>query len=52
MLLFVGDQVMLSNTEGDLQKAVYKLNKIITEHNVTISVGKTKLMALKGRERV
>jgi hypothetical protein len=52
MLLFVDDQVMISNTEGVLQKAVYKLNQIKTEHGVTTSLEKTKLMALKGREPV
>jgi len=43
---------MISNTEDNLQKAVYELNQIITEHRLTISVQKTKLVALKGRDPV
>jgi hypothetical protein len=36
-----------------LQKAAYKLNRIITEHGLTISAQKTKeLMAFKGRDPV
>ena len=34
MLLYVDDQV-ISNGEGDLQRAAYKLNQIITEHGAT-----------------
>jgi hypothetical protein len=51
-LLFADDQVVISNTEDNLQKAAYKLNKIITEHGLTTSVVKTKLKAFKGREPV
>jgi len=40
MLLFVDKEVLISNTEDNLQKAVYKLNQIITEHGLTISVQK------------
>jgi hypothetical protein len=47
-LLFCDNQVIISNTKGNLQEAVYKLNQIITEHGLTISVQKTKLMAFKG----
>ena len=43
---------MVSKTEDNLQKAAHKLNQIITERGVTISVQKTDLMALKGREPV
>jgi len=42
------NKVTISSTEGKLQKAAYKLNQIITEHSLTISVEKTKLMAFKG----
>ena len=52
MLLFANNQVIISNTEDNLQKAAYKLNQIITEHDLTISVQKTKLMAFKGRDPV
>jgi len=31
-LCFADDQVMVSKTEDNLQKAAYKLNQMITEH--------------------
>ena len=51
-LLFADDQVIITNTEDNLQKAAYKLNQIITEYSLTISVQKTKSMAFKGRDPV
>jgi len=48
MLLFANDKVIISNREDNLQKAAYKLNQILTEHGLSISVQKTKLMAYKG----
>ena len=51
-LLFVDNQVTIADTEDNLQKAAYKLNKIITEYGLTISVQKTKLVAFKGRDPV
>jgi hypothetical protein len=44
-LLFADDQVIIRDTEDNLQKAAYKLNQIITEYGLTISVQKTKSMA-------
>jgi len=44
-LLFVDDQVVTADTEDNLQKAAHKLNRIITEYGLTISVQKTKSMA-------
>ena len=41
-----------NNTEDNLQKAAYKLNQIITEYGLTISVQKTKSMAFKGQDPV
>jgi hypothetical protein len=38
------------NTEDNLQKAMYKWNQIITEHGLTVSTQKTKLMAFKGQK--
>ena len=52
MLLFANDQVMIRNKEDNLQKAAYKLNQIKTEHGLTISAQKTKLMVFKGWEPV
>ena len=49
-LLFADDQVTIADTEDNLQKAMHKFNQIITEYGLTISVQKTKLMTLKGRD--
>jgi hypothetical protein len=46
-LLFADDKVIISNTEDNLQKAARKLNQIITECGLTISVQKKKSMAFK-----
>ena len=51
-LLFADDQVIIADTEDNLQKAAYKLNQIITEYGLTISVQKTKSMAFKGQDPV
>jgi len=48
MLLFADDQVIIADTEDNLQKAVHKLNQIITVYGLTISIQKTKSMAFKG----
>ena len=50
-LLFVDDQVIIADTEDNLQKAAYKLNQIITEYSLTMSVQKTK-STFKGRDPV
>jgi len=52
MLLFADDQVTISNTEDNLQKAAYKLYQIITEQDLILSVQKTKVMAFKGQDSV
>jgi len=51
-MLFADDQVIIADTEDNLQKAAHKLNQIITEHGLTISVQKTKSMAFKGWDPV
>ena len=51
-LLFADNQVIIANREDNLQKAAHKLNQIITEYGLTISVQKIKLIALKGRDPV
>jgi len=50
-LLFADDQVIIADTEDNLQKAAHKLNQIITEYGLTIYVQK-KSMAFKGRDPV
>ena len=52
MLLFADDQVIIADTEDNLQKSVHKLNQILTEYGLTIFVQKTKFMAFKGRDSV
>ena len=51
-MLFADDQVVIADTEDNLQKAAHKLNRTITEYGLTISVQKTKSMAFKGRDPV
>jgi transcription initiation factor TFIIIB Brf1 subunit/transcription initiation factor TFIIB len=51
-LLFADDQVIIADREDNLQKAAHKLNRIITEYSLTISVQKTKSMEFRGRDSV
>jgi len=51
-LLFADNQVVIADTEDNLQNAAHKLNCLITEYGLTISVQKTKSMAFKGRDPV
>ena len=51
-MLFADEQIIIADTEDNLQKAAHELNQIITEYGLTISVQKTKLMAFKGRDPV
>jgi len=48
MLLMADDKVTIFSTEDKLHKAAYRLSQIITEHSLTTSVEKTKLVAFKG----
>jgi ribosomal protein RSM22 (predicted rRNA methylase) len=52
MLLFADNQVIIAETEDNLLKAAHKLNQLITEYGLTISVEKTKSMTFKGRDAV
>jgi len=51
-LLFADDQVIIANREDNLQRAAHKLNQIITEYGLTISVQKTKSIAFRGQDPV
>jgi hypothetical protein len=51
-LLFKDDQVIIADTEDNLKKAAHKLNRLITEYGLNISVQKTKSTAFKGRDPV
>jgi hypothetical protein len=46
-LLFADDQVIIADTEDNLQNAARTLNGLITEDGLTICVQKTKSMASK-----
>ncbi len=48
-LLFADDQVMISDNEDTLQRALYELQMIIKEYNLEISIQKTKSMAFQGK---
>ena len=52
MLLYADDQVIIADTQDNLQKAAHKLNQIITKCGLTVSVQKTKLMLFKGCDPV
>jgi hypothetical protein len=50
--LFVAEHFIISNTEDNLQKAVYKLNPVITEHWLTTPAENTRLVAFKGESQL
>ena len=45
-LLLADDHIVTSNPEDNLQKAVYKLNQIITEHGLSTSAQKKKTVGV------
>jgi hypothetical protein len=49
-ILSADDQVNMSDSENNLQTAIYKLNKIITEYGLTTSTDKNKVTSFKGRD--
>ena len=51
-MLFADDQVIIADREDNLERAAHKLNQIITEYGLTISVQKTKSMAFRRRDPV
>jgi len=50
-LLFADEQVIIADTQDNLQKAAHKLNQIITEYGLTISVQKKNRRRLKDEIR-
>jgi hypothetical protein len=48
-LLFADDQVILVNSEDNLQRAIHRLNVISKDYNMLISFDKTKVLALRGK---
>jgi hypothetical protein len=51
-ILFADDQVIVTSTEHDMQRAVYALNNVAIKYNLKISVNEIKTMALKGKVNV
>ena len=47
-----GQKCITADREDNLQRAAHKLNQIITEYGLTISVQKSKSMAFRGRDPV
>ena len=50
-IVFADDQVLLADSETELQRAIKYLNEIGKEYNMKISGKKTKAMAMIGREQ-
>jgi hypothetical protein len=48
-VLFADDQMIVAGKEENLQKAGYRLIKIIKEYNLTITTNKTAVMSFKGK---
>lgn len=51
-LLFADDQIIIQDSEDNLQKAIHKLNTICGEYHLKISIQKTKVMAFRGKHPV
>jgi hypothetical protein len=49
-LLFADDQVILANSEDNLQRAIHRLNVTSKVYNMRISKDKTKALALRGKD--
>jgi hypothetical protein len=49
-LLFADDQVLIASSEDKLQWAIYNLQKTVSDFDVPISIEKTKIMALSGKD--
>jgi hypothetical protein len=51
-LLFADDQVVLADSEDNLQRAVYKLSNTANKYNLKMSAKKTKVLAFVGMNSV
>jgi hypothetical protein len=51
-LLFADDQIVLADSEENLQRAVFSLNNIAKQYNLRISTKKTKALGFKGVEHL
>jgi hypothetical protein len=51
-MLSADDQVILQESESDLQMSVYKLHQLYSEYNMKISLTKTKTLAFHVKQSV
>jgi hypothetical protein len=51
-LLFADDQVLIASSESKLQRAIYKLQKMVSDFDMSISIEITKIMAFVGKDPV
>ncbi|KAJ4434368.1 hypothetical protein ANN_22927 [Periplaneta americana] len=51
-LLYADDQVIISNSEDNLQRGLYTLNEILKDFGMEISAQKSKVMAFLGQDPV
>ena len=51
-LLFADDQLIIADTEGNLQRAVYLLYNISKEYNLEIATSKTKVFGFVGTDHL
>lgn len=51
-LLFADDQILIAETEDNLQRAIHQLSNITSEYNLQISYEKTKIMAFRATDHL
>jgi hypothetical protein len=51
-LLFADDQVRIASSEDELQRAIYNLQKTVSDIDMSIYIEKTKIMAFSGKDPV
>jgi hypothetical protein len=44
--------VILANSEGNLQIVIHRLNVIIKDYNMRMSIDKTKVLASRGKDLI
>ena len=50
--LFADEQVIIQDSEDNLQKSVYLLNQMSKDYNLKISTDKTKIVTFKGKHLI
>jgi hypothetical protein len=51
-LLFEDDQVLIASSEDELQRAIYNIQKTVSDFDMSISIEKTKIMEFSGKDPV